>query len=332
MVKVFITGATGFIAQHIIKLLLEHGHQVVGSVRSQRKGEALLSRIPRQYAGQFKYEVVPELASPDAFDATLQRHRDIRFLFHTASPCTFDTVHHEQELIIPAVNGTRNIFEAAHKYCPHLKRIVITSSDSAIFSNVDERNNKLFFNEQSWNSMKYEDALGDSVSAYYMSKVLAEKSAWDFIATRKPVFDLVAVNPSYVYGPQAFECDPENLNVTSAMIGNLLKCKYQIEIGGYIDVRDIAKAHLFAMERDEARGRRLFMTNGYFSTQMMLDFINQHFPQLNLPKGNVGSGERDVSVLARVDNSATKQLLGWQFGSLETAVVDTVQQILDSRK
>ncbi|CAK9435498.1 uncharacterized protein LODBEIA_P02250 [Lodderomyces beijingensis] len=342
MAKVFITGASGFIAQHIVKLLLEQGHQVIGTVRSQAKGEQLASYIPKQFKSSFTFEIVPDIAAPHAFDAALQRHQDIEFLLHTASPFTYDTVNPERDLIIPAIQGTKNILEGANKYCPQLQRVVITSSDAAIYSNVDERNNKLFFNEQSWNNIKYADAVKDAVAAYYGAKSFAEKLAWEFLLMETPRFDLVAVNPSYVFGPQSWFCDPAHLNVSNALIGDLLDKKqgagesssevsFENEIGGFVDVRDVARAHLFAMTDANASGKRLFMTNGHFSVQMMLDLINQHFPQLHLIKGTPGSGEKDISVLAQVENKATKQLLPWEFNSLETIVVDTVQQILDSK-
>lgn len=349
MTKVFITGASGFIAQHIVKLLVSKGYEVIGTVRSLAKGAQLSQQAektqinnnksdPNVTSGSFTYVVVPDIAAPNAFDKALEQHSDITYLIHTASPFTYDTTDPENDLVLPAINGTRNILESATNNCRSLKKIVLTSSDAAIYSNIDERNNQLSFNEKSWNDVKYEDAIKDAVGGYYGAKSFAEKLAWDFVDEQKPSWDLVAVNPSYVFGPQAYTCDPRHLNTSNALIGDLLEKKegrgsseFENEIGGYIDVRDVAQAHVYAMEDVDKKciGKRLFLNNGQFSVQMMLDVINDKFPELGLIKGLPGSGVNDIKVLAKVDNSATKTILPWQFMKLDEIVVDTVQQILD---
>lgn len=332
MPKVYITGASGFIAQHIVKLLLESGYEVVGTVRSKEKGDKLAKLVNHQ---NFQYVVVPNIAAPDAFDVSLKQHNDVSYILHTASPFTYTTTNPEQDLIIPAIQGTRNILNAADKFAQQLTRFVITSSDAAIYSNIDEKNNKLTFNEQSWNNIKYEDATVDAVTAYYGAKSFAEKLAWEFMEMNTPSFTLTAVNPSYVFGPQAYLCDPNHLNESNVMIGDLLEKHgndtFDNEVGGYIDVRDVAKAHVFAMGNEDAANRRLFMNNGHFSVQMMLDIINAKWPELNLIKGSPGSGPEDIKTLGRIDNSTTKKFLPWTFLDLKTTVVDTVQQILSSK-
>ena len=104
MTKVFITGASGFIAQHIIKLLLSKGYEVVGTVRSTTKGEQLKSFMPSD--AKFTYEIVKELSTPNSFDEALTKHNDIEYLFHTASPLTFDTEDPENVILQPAIKGT----------------------------------------------------------------------------------------------------------------------------------------------------------------------------------------------------------------------------------
>lgn len=111
MTKVFITGASGFIAQHIIKLLLSKGYEVVGTVRSTTKGEQLKSFMPSD--AKFTYEIVKELSTPNSFDEALSKHNDIEYLFHTASPLTFDTEDPENVILQPAIKGTENILHAA---------------------------------------------------------------------------------------------------------------------------------------------------------------------------------------------------------------------------
>ena len=106
---------------------------------------------------------------------------------------------------------------------------------------------------------------------------------------------------------------------------------FKNDAGGYISVNDIAKVQVYAIETDELVNKRLLMTNGYFTTQLLLDIVNKNFPELDLPKGNPGTEENDFKKLAKVSNNATKKLLPWEFESLESIVVSTVKQILDSR-
>ncbi|EGW35140.1 uncharacterized protein SPAPADRAFT_58329 [Spathaspora passalidarum NRRL Y-27907] len=333
MTKVFITGASGFIAQHIIKLLLARNYEIIGTVRTKAKGELLRSCLSP--TDKFTYEIVSDIAEPGAFDHALKKNPGITYVFHAASPCFFETTDPEHDILIPAIRGTENILSAIVKYQPEVQRVVLTSSDAAIYSNEDEINSKLSFNESNWNNTKYEDALNDGITAYYCAKALAEKYAWEFMLKNIPSFGLVAINPVYVFGPQAYGV-PENLNASNELFTKLLNLgpdeKFDNEMGGFIDVRDIASAHVFAIDSKEAVGRRLLVSNGQYSAQMILDIINKHFPQLNLPKGNEGTGEYDTMNLARVNNSATRKLLNRRFNSLENIVVDTVSQLLDSRK
>ncbi|RCK64033.1 putative NADPH-dependent methylglyoxal reductase GRP2 [Candida viswanathii] len=336
MTKVFVTGATGFIAQHIIKLLLSKGYEVVGTVRSASKGEQMKSMMSP--TANFTYEVVPELSTPDAFDEVLSRHTDITYLFHAASPLTFDTEDPENVILQPAIRGTENILNAAATHCPDLKRLVLTSSDAAMYSNVDETNPELSFNEGSWNNTKYEDAVKDNITAYYASKAFAEKAAWEFVMMQKPLFELVVVNPSWVFGPKAYDFDPKRFNSSNELIDDVLKLNhgnnstFENVAGGFISVNDIAKVQVYAIESDELVNKRLLMQNGFFTTQLLLDVVNKNFPELDLPKGNPGTEAEEFKKLAKVSNNATKKLLPWEFESLESIVVATVKQILESRK
>lgn len=81
---VFVTGATGFIAQHIIDQLLKEGYKVIGSVRTSQKGDNLVKLYNNP---NFSYEVVKDLTnSEEDFDNALKAHPEIEVVLHTASP------------------------------------------------------------------------------------------------------------------------------------------------------------------------------------------------------------------------------------------------------
>lgn len=333
---VFVSGATGFIAQHIIKNLLEKKYQVVGTARSAEKGEKLVNRISDAGLSGFTYEIVPNISEPGAFDKVFQKHSDIDIVLHTASPFFYDVQDAEKELIIPTINGTKSVLDAVQRLVEkgsHIKRVVITSSDAAIYSPDDEQNKALSFDETSWNNISYEEAKKDAINAYYGAKTFAEKAAWEY-AGKDNFPPVTCVNPVYVFGPQAFDADAKGkLNTSNEMVRELLGLgesgTFENSKGGFVDVRDVAKAHLAAFEQEETVDKRLYLTNGKFSVQMMVDVIREKFPELqgSVPRGTPGTGNKDIETLAATSNTATRKLLTWDFVPLEKCLVDIVRQI-----
>ncbi len=333
MVTVFVTGASGFIAQNIVKELVAKNYNVVGTVRSATKGEKLRANV----GSRFIYEVVPDICKEGAFADALSNHPDVTVAMHTASPFFYDTTDPEKDLMIPALEGTKNFLNAVKKFAPQVTRVVLTSSDAAFYSAEDEQNGALLFDESSWNNITWEAATKDPIAAYYGGKSFAEKKAWEIAMQPDTKFVLCTVNPVYVFGPQAFtnEIKPI-LNTSNEVINKLLQLgrheTFDNDKGGFVDVRDVAKAHVLAFELEEAANKRLSLTNGHFSTQMMLDVLNTHFKTElggKIPLGTPGSGHRDIALLAKVSNEKTRRVLGIQFHNLEDIVIDTVQQIFD---
>lgn len=330
---VFVSGASGFIAQHIVKLLIEKGYNVVGTVRSAAKGDSLAASLNTP---AFTYEIVPEISVDDSFDAAIKAHPEVTILLHTASPFFYDSTDPETDLVIPAIKGTTNILNAVKKFASQITRIVVTSSDAAIYSSEDERNSALSFDETSWNNISYEEAIKGPIPAYYGAKSFAEKLSWKFFEENPDVkAKLSVVNPVYVFGPQAFDSEVKPvLNTSNELVHTLIKLgpndAFELDIGGAVDVRDVAKAHLAAFEEENTIGKRLFMTNGQFSTQMMLDYINKNFESLRgrIPVGEPGTGPEHIKTLGKTSNVKTKEILGFEFIPLEKTVVDIVSQIL----
>lgn len=334
--SVFITGATGFIATHIVVQLLQKGYKVVGTVRSSDKGEELKKNLKSH---NFQYEIVPDIVPENAFDEALSRHPEVTVILHTASPFHFKTTDPENDLIIPAINGTLNALNSIHKNAPQVKKVVITSSYAAVCASHMEIDPNCLITEQSWNDITREEAQKDPVSGYRGSKTFAEKAAWEFMESKNPSFSLTSVNPGFVFGPQAFtSAVKDELNTSCELINKVLKLGKDDELppskGTFIDVRDVAKAHIISFERETLVNQRLLMTSGRFAAQDVLDILNATFPQLSerLPVGEVGTGPSITSKLARIDNTKTMELLEFPFISLRESVIDTVGQILDAQK
>ncbi|RLV93814.1 putative NADPH-dependent methylglyoxal reductase GRP2 [Spathaspora sp. JA1] len=327
---VFVSGANGFIAQHIVKQLLEKGYSVVGSVRSESKGEALKKSTKSE---KFSYEVVPHIGDEGAFDQALKRHPEVTVFLHTASPVTFAATDFDKEIIQPAIQGTKNALTAIKKHAPQVERVVVTSSVAAV---VDFINNdpETVYNEDSWSPITYELGLTDGMLAYVASKKFAELEVQKFIKEEKPNFKITTTQPVYVFGPQAYGINGA-LNVTAEFVNSVASLgpsdKIPEQAGSFIDVRDVARAHLVAFEKDEAIDQRLVLTNGAFSFEGIAHIINENFPESKVPKGDLEKDAVQKKTTHKYDTSRTKKILGFEYIPLEKTIVDAVGQIYESK-
>lgn len=90
MTRVLLTGASGFIAAHTLDILLERGHSVVGTVRSQEKADKIKAQYNGKYADKLSFAIVPDIAQPGAFDEAVKSDPPFEAVLHTASPFHFN--------------------------------------------------------------------------------------------------------------------------------------------------------------------------------------------------------------------------------------------------
>lgn len=333
---VFLSGATGYIAQHIVRELLATGKfKVIGSARSEEKVKRLAENFGNHPDLSFVY--IKELANPTAFDEVFKTHGPIiDYVIHSASPLVINPQDVNKDLIIPAKNGTVGIFNASAKYATNLKHFVLTSSYAAVGDFLRENDHSLTLNEESWNPMPFEQAVTQPMLGYCYSKKVAEKSLWDLRKELEVSFNVTTVNPTYVYGPQCFDSSvSKELNVSCQIINNLVHLPFGETVdesvtGCFIDVRDVAKVHVEAiLNSKKYDGKRLLLDGGKFGNQSIVDVLNE-IPSLK-GKIAVGTPHRDDDIADKtvvVDTSKTKELLGFKYISLNKSVKDTALQII----
>ncbi|KAI5958217.1 hypothetical protein KGF57_002572 [Candida theae] len=335
--SIFVSGATGFIAQNIVKQLLQANYKVVGSVRTQEKGDALKNNIKDAslQAENFTYEIVADIGAEGAFDDALKAHPELEVFIHTASPVKFDVKDVKKELIEPAINGTTNALKAIQQYGKNIKRVVVTSSLAAVAGSRTVLKDGESVTEQNWNPVT-EEEIKDPSDGYAVSKKLAEEAVWKFAKDKSTHFSVTTILPGLVTGPQAFpNFDRDGLNFSSETINKLLKLKPNDEVpkgaGLFVDVRDCARAHIVAFEKESAVNKRLFAVAGKFNSQEVLDIIRSSFDELDQisPKGNPEDAKKYAPRSDRYDQSVTRSVLGFEFIDLKKSVVDTVNQLLD---
>ncbi|CAI9764983.1 unnamed protein product [Fraxinus pennsylvanica] len=112
----------------------------------------------------------------------------------------------------------------------------------------------------------------------HLSKTLAEEAAWKFADENG--IDLVTLHPGFVIGPLL----QPTLNLTSEAIVDFIKEGKETFSDGiyrYVDVRDVAYAHILAFENPSASGRYCLVEKVTYSSEA-LKILNRLYPSLNL--------------------------------------------------
>jgi len=332
---ILVTGASGFIASHIIRELLERGYTVRGTLRrlEDRSKFDFLATLPG--ASERLTLVEADLMIDGSFDAAAE---GCDVVIHTASPYLVNVSDPQRELVDPAVNGTLNVLHAAAN--AKVRRVVLTSSMAAI---SDEPQPNKVFTEEDWNERSTLVR-----NPYYLSKVKAERAAWKFVKSTTPLFDLVVINPFLVLGPSI---GPE-LNTTNAIFRDLLSGVYPGILAlswGLVDVRDVATAHVLAMEHPNASGRYLCAGETYNMKQVVdvlrhagyakwtllpkRDFSSAFFTWLmkllsyTQPKGTGSYLRTHLGRVMLYDNSKIQCDLGLVFRPAKESVLETVADL-----
>lgn len=328
---VLLTGANGFIGFQITRILLEKGYNVVGTVRSESKTKYLQQQFSKFAGGdktKLRFAIVEDIAKPGAFDAVLKEN-NFDAVIHSSSPFFQTAKDIEKQLYEPAIEGTVGILRSIHAHAPSVKRVVITSSFASIMNNEKGDWPEHTYTEEDWNPITREDGLQDPAAGYTASKKLAEEAAWDFLKKQKPSFSLTTICPPMVYGPPEQEVtDLSKLNTSAADMYSLFCGQREASNQAWIwvDVRDVALAHVLALESPKAPNQRYLISSGRYSAQQFLDYIWQNYPERakvkKVSKGTPGKLYPEDGTYTS-DNSKSKKDLGLTYHSLDTMMDDT---------
>lgn len=266
---VLVTGASGFIALHIIQLLQKQGYQVRGTVRSlknEAKIKPLLNLCPD---AKFPLELVEaDLTKDEGWE---EAAKGCRYCIHVASPFPNAPPKREEDLMVPAVEGTKRILKACLN-AGTVKRVVLTSSISAVHGEYTNEDGRVY-EEEDWS-----DVHSPAMDAYAKSKTLAEKAAWDFIqalpAGKK--MELATVNPSLVMGPSISGVVCTSLELIKRLMDGSMPLIPRLYIA-VCDVRDVALAHLQAMIVPEAANKRHLVNSAHLWLQDIAHMLRNEF-------------------------------------------------------
>lgn len=334
-----VTGASGFIGSWVTKLLLDAGVTVHATVRdpadtAKTAHLRALAEAARQASGGELKLFAADLLKPEGFAEAFE---GCRLVFHVASPFRIQGVKDpEQELIAPALSGTRHVLEAVNR-CPSVERVVLTSSIVAIHSDAAD------YPDQPVHEGLWNETASIAYQPYAYSKTLAEREAWK-MADAQSRWKLVTLNPVFVIGPTlANRVDGTSIDLMLQMVDGRGKSGLPDMRLGIVDVRDVAKAHLLAANAAVPPGRHI-VANRVSSFPEMAAMLREIYgdrypiPTSTVPKALmylVGPFmgfswryvRRNVGVPFSIDNSKSQSVLGLNYTPVRDTLKDCVDQL-----
>lgn len=320
--KVLITGASGYIAAHIVNQLFAQGYNIVGTVRSAAKGDWIAKRYPG-----FKYEIVKDLTDDDAIVEVFKKHPDIKRVLHTASPVSIPGTDYIKGIVEPAISGTNSVLKAAHKFGKNVEKVVVTSSLIVAFpKDKDFKDPSVLIDETTWNATDLEDAKAGWIPAYTASKIYAEKAVWEFKETVKPKFSVATILVPVVYGPPIHQATYSNIGSSvqffKANLDLPIETKDIVGFNGHADVRDVARFHILAATRDNFDNQRWLPIGGFAHDQVALDVLHKFRPEetAGVTKGTPGSFKAED--FYRYNNTKTLKNIDFEFIPFTKSILD----------
>ncbi|KAJ7048712.1 hypothetical protein C8F01DRAFT_1188614 [Mycena amicta] len=326
---VFVTGASGFLGSHVVAQLLAKGYRIRATARGAKADQ--LQAAYASYGERFQVVKIADIAK-DQFPEALV---GVDAVLHLATPMPGKIGFEEQ--LKGAVDGTLNVIVQAEK--AGVKKVVVTSSIASV--QMLPAVAGASFTDKDWTPITKEMALSlkDPMAVYVVSKKLAEKALWDW-ADKHPHVDVTTLNPTFFFGPltKNYPIPPVptmSTFSTNYMIYNLLFAKgvFPPVATTYIDVRDVAAAHVRALAAPPTaqvgRKRIILSAPTGWSVSQILDFIATERPGLTGRLTSVLT-ETKLDVLP-LDWTRVEQVLGMHkadFRKTEETMLETVDDLV----
>ena len=332
METVLVTGGTGFIGLHCLQQLLDKGYKVRTTLRSESRKQEVMEAMKKHSSNCENLEFfIADLLNDDGWKEAVEGSK---YVLHVASPFFLGEPENEDVFIKPAVEGTLRVLKACAD--SDVQKVVLTSSFAAV--GYGHSREKEVYTEEDWSSVDGE------ISPYAKSKTLAEKAAWEFVENleESKKFELTVINPVAVTGPMlTSDIGSSNDFLLKLISGSMPACP-KIHMG-YIDVRDVAKAHIFSMTEEKTNGERIIVSeNEMFFAEVGKTLNEAEFkksPTKEMPNFLVkimslfvGELKTLLSALNRkgdIDKTKAKSFFNWDYISTEQSVTETARQLQD---
>ena len=259
MNNILVTGGTSYIGKHVIAQLIDKNYSVRTTVRDRSKSGEIKSDIEKHLEKEVSLDVhIADLLKDDGWDEAI---KGCDAIIHVAGPFPVGYDGGEKELTGPHEDGAMRVFRLAKEH--GIKRIILTSSVASIWMDSTVEDTVRYIDESNWTNLD-----DDSIDAYTKGKALKEKAAWDFVEKNDSI-KLTTILPSVVLGPGIGK--PVR---RGSMELFMMFSKKEMPVApplkmGIVDVRDVAKMHIAALENNESIGKRVILAE---DTYWMKDF------------------------------------------------------------
>ncbi len=340
-IPVLITGGSGYLASWIVKKFLEDGYTVHTSVRNLDDESKIVHLKKLSIENEKRLKLFQaDLLEENSFAEAMQ---GCEIVIHTASPFFIDHIKDPlNELINPAVNGTKNVLNTVNQ-TESVKRVVLTSSVAAIYGDAKDVKNteNNIFTEEYWNitsSVKH--------NPYPYSKTLAEKTAWEMEKAQNR-WTMSVINPGFIMGPSLTS---RNDSTSIGFLIKLVDGTFSIGVPdlffGVVDVRDVAEAH-YQAAKIKVQERHILVAD----TIAVIDFCHilsdkfdgeYKFPRRTLPNWllyifgplqgvTAKFVKNNMGVPMYFNNSKSKKNLKIKYRPINETLVDHFQQLINDQ-
>jgi len=224
--KIFVTGATGFIGLNLTQKLAEMGHTVHALCRTEEKAKLLKDPTIKVFYGHIMDKESLETGMT-ACDAVIHMAAFARVW--SKSPGHFDRIN---------IQGTLNVLETARQCA--VSRVLITSTAGVFGPAVNDQP----VVESGSRAVAY-------FNDYERTKDIADQKSLTFNGDD---LEVITVHPTRVFGPGLIS----ESNAVTTMIKQYISGKWHIlpgngkSVGNYVYVDDVVMGHILALEKGKA--------------------------------------------------------------------------------
>ncbi|THU76584.1 NAD(P)-binding protein [Dendrothele bispora CBS 962.96] len=335
---VFVTGASGLLGYAIVYQLLEAGFPVRGSARGKKV--ELLKKALSSYPN-FEAVEIADIAAGDYSDI----FKGVDAIIHTAAPLPGAT--DKETAFRSAIDGSLHVLKQADK--AGITKIVTTSSVVTYPLPGGP------FTPETFLPLTKEQAFASDHPGliYFAEKKYADLAVLDF-AKGHPHITITMIAPPFIYGPLApgFEYLASEPGTTSlstnshiyALITSNDDKGIPVTLPGYVDLRDVARAHILAinpnLETPQSTGKavpnanRLAVLSPYSNnTHDTLQILSSSRPELKtrLIDEKEAPNQLDGKPVEGIEYWRLEEVIGFkkdEFRTWKETVLDTVDSLV----